>query len=65
MLKNILNLEGAQALSISEQKTITGGITDNGKAPVPPGLICCEWIIMCGSQICIREDVVCETTSEM
>lgn len=65
MLKNILSLDGVQSLTRNEQKAIAGGITDTGKAPVPPGLICCEYIYMCGSQICIREDVVCETTSEM
>jgi hypothetical protein len=55
MLKNILKLDGAQKLSKNEQKTITGGMS----APPPPGLICCEWITRCGTQICIREDVVC------
>jgi hypothetical protein len=28
MLKNILNLDGAQQLSKNEQKTISGGITE-------------------------------------
>lgn len=57
MLKNILKLEGAQQLSKNEQKTISGG------APVPPGLICCEWITRCGDIICLREDIVCEKTT--
>ncbi len=62
MLKNILNLDGAQQLSKNEQKTISGGISSR-TAPPPPGLICCEWITMCGSQICLREEEVCEETA--
>ena len=33
MLKNILNLRGAQTLTNNEQKSIKGGNT----------LVCCEW----------------------
>jgi hypothetical protein len=62
MLKNILNLNGAQQLSKNEQKSISGGISSGTSAPPPPGLICCEWITMCGSQICVREDEVCKET---
>lgn len=64
MLKNILKLDGTQQLSKTEQKNISGGIPvgTGTSAPPPPGLICCEWITMCGSQICLRQDVVCEET---
>ncbi len=40
MLKNILNLEGAQKLSKNEQKTIKGGI--------PQG---CTWVTYPGSSL--------------
>ena len=40
MLKNILNLEGAQQLSKKEQKTIKGGITNPSGCSLPPGNVC-------------------------
>lgn len=43
MLKNILNLQGAEALSISEQKNISGG-------SIPPDGECGEFVVFYASQ---------------
>ena len=54
MLKNILNLEGAQQLSKNEQQTINGGgiycrVQDYGKVCNGLGHICC------GTGLCLPE----------
>ena len=48
MLKNILNLEGAQKLSNNEQKSINGG----RKQCVGPDGLCKEYGLQCAEFIC-------------